>query len=177
LVRRSEPKSKRIRLVGDVTHELFSEFDKKLKKAEELKLNVEVLLCSDGGDPTVALAFYDRIQNAQVKVVVKATGLVASAAVLILVAGHYRVATPHSWVMVHEDQVRVSGDVHKAEKIAKHFRRYENQWNKIMAHRTKIAADVWEEYHKKETYFTAEEAKNLGIIDEVVGKITDGANV
>ncbi len=118
----------------------------------------------------MALAFYDRIRASKSNIIITAYGLVASAAVIILAAGDTRRMGKNAWVMVHEDTVVLDEDsrVTKAEGAIRSARALEDQWNNIMASRTKTAALMWGNYHQAEKYFSARECLKLGLIEEIV---------
>jgi len=159
----------RIHIIGDITHEAFVDFDTALCTAEEANEEVEVILSSDGGNAQIALAFFDRIQSADVTVTIVGTGLVASAAVLILAAGHKRQITKNAWVMVHEESLSdLSGDVTAIEREAKQLRSYENQWTALLASVTRTSAEQWTHLHKAEVHIPALQCLAYGLIEEII---------
>lgn len=161
-----------ILLHGDIDSDLYSRFSEELKTLEEELFSVDdasilVELMSDGGDATVALAFFDRIRNSPLNIDIHATGLVASAAVLILAAGSTRTMSDSAWVMVHEEQVEdTSGSVSSLEKETRRLRRLETQWCKILASVTKLSFEGWTELHKSETWLDKPWCKEVGLINE-----------
>jgi ATP-dependent Clp endopeptidase proteolytic subunit ClpP len=162
---------KKIYLSGEINDENFSIFSKELTELEnDGEENVCIELSSGGGDAYAALAFFDRIRISTCSITIVAFGQVASAAVLILAAGKRRIIAPSSWVMVHEDSPEVEGlSVHEAERVVRHHRRLENQWNALLAKTTKTSANRWGRLHKKETFLTASECVTLGLADEILG--------
>ncbi len=140
----------------------------------ELKSSpINILLMSDGGSAMSALAFYDRIKSSPNETKITATGLVASAAVIILAAGTVRRMTPNAWVMVHDDTP--SPDDTKRKRVSELKRtvrlsnRFENQWNALMAVNSKTAVSDWKKLHDEETYLDAKECLTLGLIHGIVG--------
>ena|ERR1700677_2804533 len=163
----------KIYLVTDIDNESFRLFSKKLSKLERDKVQqIRVVLSSYGGDALSALAFYDRIRLSPIYVEITATGLVASAAVLVLAAGHYRRMTKNAWVMVHDDTPHPTEVKNKrlveVEKTAAHYRRLETQWNGILAETTKTDIPTWDRLHREETYLNPEECLALGLIEEII---------
>ena len=163
---------RKIRVIGDITHDAYLRFTKRMDQLEQVDEDINLVLCSDGGNPMVALAFYERIKMSICPVTVTATGLVASAAVIILAAGKYRRMTKSAWVMVHDgtpdEDVVKNKRVGQLEAIAKQERRMEEQWNRILAENTQTSIDKWDELHKNETYLSAEECLELGLIEEII---------
>jgi ATP-dependent Clp protease, protease subunit len=158
-----------IRIAGEINEESFAEFVSSTSKSTR----VNILLISEGGCSHSAMAYYDYIiamRNKGCHFSVTATGLVASAATLILAACQDRYMTENAWVMVHEDSLSGLDDkkVWELEKEIKHSRRLEDQWVKLMYEATGISIDTWKELHKNETYLNAKECVALGLIKEIV---------
>lgn len=63
---------------------------------------IYIHICSDGGDLYPALAAIDIILNSNIKIITICEGCVASAGVLISLAGHYRYIRKHSYMLIHE---------------------------------------------------------------------------
>jgi ATP-dependent Clp protease, protease subunit len=163
--------SRTIYIKDEINEESFVVFRKKVAGLlADSKKPIEVILTSQGGDAYAALAYYDFITSLDIDVHILATGLVASASVVILAAGDIRRMTRSSWVMCHEDQptFEESARVTQLEHDIIHARRLENQWNEILAFETRAPASEWARIHKTETYLSATECFNLGLIDEII---------
>lgn len=158
-----------IHVTGEISIESFTSFSKKLHKAVSQDVsNINIVLSSHGGDALAALAFYDLMKRTDVSISVYATGIVASAAVLVLAAGKRRFMTPNAWVMVHEESIEnLSGNVVAIEKEARQLRALENQWARLLAANSVATAEQWTELHKNETYLTAEQCLAYGLIQEI----------
>ena len=156
---------------GEITEDSFVEFRKKImNRLNENKKPIEVILTSEGGDAYAALAYYDFITSVDVDIHIRATGLVASAAVIILAAGDVRRMTRSAWVMCHEDQPEFEENarVKQLERDIAHSRRMEDQWNMLLAFESVIDAKEWARIHETETYLSADECLNIGLIDEIL---------
>lgn len=158
-------------VAGDIDSDSYGHFSEALRELEMKgykELGIE--LSSGGGDAYSALAFYDRIQSTPIIINITATGLVASAATLIFVAGAKRYMTKNAWLMVHEDTISGIDNlkVSQLEKEAKHARRLEEQWVELFFKSTGIRHKIWENYNREETYLTSEECLKLGFIDGIV---------
>lgn len=159
-----------IKVIGSVDETLYLDFSTQLDILEkEGKSEIKVELYSDGGFATVALAFYSRIRLSPCRITILATGMVASAATLILAAGDTRKMTKEAWVMVHEDGVsKLRGKVTELEEFACMLRQRENQWNVLLEERTGTTAADWTKINKRDSYLTAKQCLVLGLIDEIV---------
>ncbi len=161
-----------INLIGGIDRDLFLTFK---SEVDELELNsrVSVTLSSDGGDAYTAMAFFDYIQYKKSQGMyfeITGTGLVASAAVLVLAAGSNRYLTKNAWVMVHEDTTPVTKHqlVHQAEKDLKHSRLLEGQWCEILESVSTANWSIWTDLHRNETYLNPSDCKKLGLIEGIV---------
>ncbi len=163
---------RKINIIGDIDETAYREFVEALDGMLEIdsETPVWIELLSHGGDAMVALAFYDRIRQIPGKVTINAKGIVASAAVLVFAAGDERVMGKNAWAMVHEDVVAVDEDarVSAVENAARTSRMLENQWNKLLAERSKVQASVWEDVHKKELHISAATCLKLGLATKVI---------
>lgn len=156
------------RIVGPINYDSLSKFLDDIEHLERDHATVVVELASEGGDTYAALAIAARIKNSSRRVVVKAYGLVASAAVIILAAGRTRHMDSSAWVMVHEESEELSGSVVDLERESTHLRRMEDQWTSLLAGYTKTSAAKWTELHKQTTYLSAKECLALGLIDRII---------
>jgi ATP-dependent protease ClpP protease subunit len=163
--------NRKLYIIGDIDHLSYLEFTKGLTDLEAQKNKpIHIVLMSDGGDSNVALAFHDRIKMSPCKISITGIGLVASAAVLILIAAEDRSMTRNSWLMVHDDtpgslkNLRVS----QVEKELKDLKQMEEQWNILMAEATNQPAAMWDVLHKQETYLSAEKCLELNVIKEIL---------
>lgn len=158
-----------IDLIGDIDHEMYKDLVKKLRKAEDAKIDVTLAISSHGGDAAVALAIYDRIKYSSVKINTSAIGAVSSAAVLVLAAGDYRMMFSNAWVMVHEESYEnMSGNATYFEKLAVQARKQELQWAELLEKVTFTSKSKWLDLHREETYLTAEDCLRMGLIEEII---------
>ena len=138
---------------------------------------IQLIICSDGGCSESSLALFDLIKNNPITINTVAFGLVASAAAIVFAAGKHRTIMPNAWVMVHEEtpgpEAFADLNVSQIDKLNKHYRRMEDQASEILATVTKTSVDKWKELHKNETYLSAEECLELGLADEIYGRIND----
>lgn len=126
--------------------------------------NITIQINSGGGNHLDSLAMYSVIRAYGGQVTTIAVGACHSAAVLVFAAGDVRVSAEESWFMVHEDSGKISGSVTELHSEIACMVRKEHQWADIMESRTGTATREWDELSKATTYFSAKEAKELGLV-------------
>jgi len=155
--------------ITEISDEAYIEFSRAI---DNLKANSKITLeiTSSGGDVYAALAFYDKIRTSKHKFTGVVFGWAASAGTLVFLGCHHRIMAPSSWLMFHEDTPSDTDNkpVGEVERIAKHSRRLENQWNDLLSKVTKLTSEEWQKLHAAETYLTAQECLNLKIIEEIL---------
>lgn len=157
-----------IYITGEINEEAYTKFCEALDSFDQYNEPIEVHLNSGGGDASDAIAMATRMRLHPYAVNVTVYGQASSAAVIILAYGARRRMTTESWVMVHEESDKISGDVRLLEREVEQLRRVEKQWAELLAERTKVTASYWESVHSETTYLSAEECLELGLIDEVI---------
>lgn len=160
-----------IHIIGDITEESFKDFCLELADLEsDSSEPININMLSRGGDPAVALGFYERIRQSPCTITITAYGIIASAAVLVLAAAAKRKMTRSSWVLVHTDISFVTKHdrVPQAEKALKENLMMEAQWNRLLEYTTATIDLTWDKLHKEETYLDANKCLELGLVDEVI---------
>lgn len=158
-----------IQVIGSITDESFAEFSKKLSKLEvEGSRPVKIELHSEGGESYAGLAFANRIKGSPCQITVTVFGACFSAAVLPMAFCTIRRAHEAAWFMVHEDSVELSGYTKDIAVKSAQGEREEQQYCALLALRTNRDADFWHNACKRTTYLNAHEAKEVGLIDEVI---------
>jgi len=134
--------------------------------------NLWVYLNSPGGSAYDGLSFADMIKEANkyFNVTVEATGLVASAAIVILVAGEHRVARSNTIFMVHLGRIMKffsEETIKDLEAQRRMMNLVAEMYNGVIKERTKLTLKEISAYCEKETWFSAKQAKEWGFIDEI----------
>lgn len=168
--------SRKIYIIGEINSEAYLKFTRKLGRLEDLSHDqVHIVLSSNGGDAQVALAFYDRIRLSRCPISITGTGLVASAAALIMVAPKdvsLRTMTSSSWLMVHDevfDGTEIANlRTASAARYLTQMNDFENQWNNLMASSTNADATTWGELHRVESYLGVDQCLSLGVIGSIL---------
>jgi ATP-dependent Clp protease protease subunit len=128
-----------------------------------------------GGSVSATLAIYDTMQYMECPISTYAMGMVASGAAIILAAGTRgkRYALPNAKIMVHQPWGQIGGQVSDIEIQAVEIMKERQRLNEILAQHTGQPMDRIERETERDRYFTAQEAKDFGLVDEVIQKITD----
>jgi len=139
-------------------------------ESDDPEKDISLYINSPGGDITSLFAVYDTMQYIKPDVSTIVMGQAASAAAVLLGAGApgKRYALPHSRVLIHQPHGGAQGQAVDIEIQAKEILRYRALLDEILAKHTgqelaKIAKDT-----DRDFIMTAEQAKEYGIIDEVI---------
>lgn len=135
------------------------------------KDDIKLYINSPGGSVPATLAIYDTIQFLSRDVQTICVGMAASGAALLLASGAKgkRYALPNSEMLIH--QVLASGIEGQASEIeisAKHILYLKARLNQILSKHTGQAINKVERDTDRDFYMTAEEAKEYGLIDEII---------
>jgi ATP-dependent Clp protease, protease subunit len=128
-----------------------------------------------GGSVTATLAIYDTMQYMECPISTYCMGIAASGAAIILVAGSKgkRYALPNSKVMIHQPWGQVGGQISDIEIQATEIMKERHRLNEILAMHTKQPIEKIARETERDRYFTAQEAKEFGLVDEVIQKISE----
>jgi len=137
-------------------------------EAESPEKPIHLYINSPGGSVTAGLSIYDTMKFIKCRVNTVCIGQAASMGAFLLSSGDHRSALPNARVMVHQPSGGSHGQVTDIQIQAREILRLKLLLNEIFAKNTgqtfeKISADTERDY-----FMTAIEAKNYGIIDEVV---------
>ncbi len=139
-------------------------------EAEDSAKEIYLYINSPGGIVSSGLAIYDTMQYIKPAVSTICIGMAASMAALLLAGGAKgkRYALPHSRIMIHQPEGAFQGQATDIEIHAREVLKIREVLNKLMAKHTgkteeKIAKDTDRNY-----FMSAAEAKEYGIIDEVI---------
>jgi ATP-dependent Clp protease, protease subunit len=139
-------------------------------ESEDPDKDIHLYINSPGGVVTSGLAIYDTMQYIRPKVSTLCMGQAASIAALLLAAGDKgeRYALPHSRILIHQPMGGVQGQASDVDIQAREILRIRDELNAILVKHTdqslvKIQADT-----DRDFYMTGLQAKEYGIVDEVV---------
>ncbi len=137
---------------------------------------VSLYINSPGGAVDDTLAIYDTMQFLQCDVATYCVGQAASGAAIILASGTKgkRYALPHSKVMIHQPWGGVTGQASDIKIQAEQILRNKKMLNEIMAEMTGRSIDKIAEETERDRYMMPEEAKEYGIVDEIITRDESG---
>jgi ATP-dependent Clp protease protease subunit len=139
--------------------------------SQDPKKEIQLYINSPGGVLTSALAIYDTIQYVKCPVSTVCVGSAASGAAVLLAAGTKgkRFSLPNAQILLHQVAVSgVSGEAIEVEIAAKQIIKLKEKVNKILAKHTSQPLERIEKDTDRDFYLSAEEAKEYGMIDEVI---------
>lgn len=134
--------------------------------------DISIYVNSPGGSVYAGLGIYDTMQFIQSDVSTICTGMAASMASVLLVAGTEgkRFALPHSRVMIHQPMGGAQGQASDIEIVAEEIQKLKKELYTIIANHSKTPYEqVWKD-SDRDYWMTAEEAKAYGMIDKVLEK-------
>ena len=139
-------------------------------ESENPDKDINLYINSPGGDINALFAIYDTMQYIKPDITTICFGQAASAAAVLLASGQKgkRLALPHARILIHQPYAGAQGQASDIELIAAEIQRMKSSLEEVLAYHTgqpveKISADT-----DRDFVMTATEAKDYGIIDEVI---------
>jgi ATP-dependent Clp protease protease subunit len=141
-------------------------------ESENPSKEISIYINSPGGVVSSGLAMYDTMQYVKPEISTVCIGLAASAGSLLLTAGSKdkRFSLPHSNIMIHQPSGGYQGQATDIEIHAKEILRTRDRLNRIYVKHTGQDLATIEQAMERDRYMTPEEAKEFGLIDQVVSK-------
>jgi ATP-dependent Clp protease protease subunit len=138
--------------------------------SQDPKKDIQIYINSPGGSVTAGLAIYDTMQYVKCPISTVCVGLAASMAATLLAAGSHgkRFALPNAEILLHQVMGGVTGEAIEIEITAKQIIKIKEKLNKILAKHTGQPLEKVEKDTDRDFYLSAQEAKEYGIIDEVI---------
>ncbi|MCK4859806.1 MAG: ATP-dependent Clp protease proteolytic subunit [Candidatus Omnitrophica bacterium] len=139
---------------------------------QDPKKDIIVYVNSPGGTVTGTMAMYDTMQFVKCDVSTICIGMAASGAALILAGGTKgkRFALPNAEVLIHQVMGEAGGQAVEIEISAKHIIKIKNKLNQLLAKHTGQLLKKVEKDTDRDFYMNTDEAKEYGIIDEIIKK-------
>jgi len=141
-------------------------------ESEDPEKDIYLYINSPGGVVTAGMAIYDTMQYIKPDVQTICMGQAASMGAVLLAAGApgKRYALPHSRIMIHQPMGGFEGQASEIEIHAREILRIREELNKILARHTGQPIEKIREDTERDYFLSAEEAKEYGIIDEIVAR-------
>ncbi|MGC1105804.1 MAG: ATP-dependent Clp protease proteolytic subunit [Candidatus Acidiferrales bacterium] len=141
--------------------------------AEDPEHDISLYINSPGGVITAGMAIYDTMQFVRPDVVTYCVGQAASIAAVLLMAGtpKKRYTLPNSRILIHQPWLSgLSGQATDIDIHAKEILRTRAGLNKLVAHHTGQSVEKIEKDVERDFIMSAEQAKEYGIVDEIISK-------
>jgi len=138
--------------------------------SQDSKKDIQLYINTPGGSVTAGLAIYDTMQYIKCPVATICFGLAGSMGAVLLTAGEKgkRFALPNTEVLLHQVAGGVTGEAIEIEITAKQIIKIKNKLNKMIVKHTGQSLEKVEKDTDRDFYLSAQEAKEYGIIDEVI---------
>ncbi|HCW8401855.1 TPA: ATP-dependent Clp endopeptidase proteolytic subunit ClpP [Staphylococcus aureus] len=139
-------------------------------QAQDSEKDIYLYINSPGGSVTAGFAIYDTIQHIKPDVQTICIGMAASMGSFLLAAGAKgkRFALPNAEVMIHQPLGGAQGQATEIEIAANHILKIREKLNRILSERTGQSIEKIQKDTDRDNFLTAEEAKEYGLIDEVM---------
>ncbi len=134
--------------------------------------DIQIYVNSPGGSVYAGLGIYDTMQYISSDVSTICTGMAASMAAVLMSAGAAgkRTALPHSRIMIHQPLGGAQGQASDIEITYKEISKLKKELYDILSHHSGQSFEQIEKDSDRDHWMTAQEAKEYGMIDEVLGK-------
>lgn len=137
---------------------------------EDPKKDIQMYINSPGGSVTAGMAIYDAMQYVKPDVSTMCVGIAASMGAVLLAAGTKgkRFILPNSEVLLHQVMGAGEGQAVEIEIAAKHILKIKDRLNQVLAKHTGQPISKIERDTDRDFWLTASEAKEYGLIDEII---------
>lgn len=141
-------------------------------EAEDPSKDIHLYINSPGGSVTAGMAIYDTMNYIKCDVSTICMGLAASMGAFLLAGGAKgkRLALPNSEIMIHQPSGGARGQASDIKIVADNIIKTRKRLNEMLAANTGRPLENIERDTERDNFMTAEEAKDYGLIDEIVTK-------
>lgn len=158
-------------LTGEITDNVASIIIAELLYLDSLSNDdIYLYINSPGGSITAGMSIYDTMNYIKSDVRTICLGMAASMAAFLLSSGEKgkRYALPNSEVMIHQPLGGAQGQATEIKIAAERIIKLKKKLNKLLAQNTKQQLKTIEQDTERDNYMSAQEAKDYGIIDEII---------
>lgn len=140
--------------------------------AEDSEKDIYLYINSPGGSVTSGMAIFDTMNFVSPNVSTICIGMAASMAAFLLASGEKgkRFALPNSEILIHQPLGGAQGQATEIQIAAEHIIRIRERMNKILSEKTRKPVEQIKLDTERDKYMFAEEAKEYGIIDDILTK-------
>ncbi|MDR0905682.1 MAG: ATP-dependent Clp endopeptidase proteolytic subunit ClpP [Oscillospiraceae bacterium] len=141
-------------------------------EAQDPDKDIQFYINSPGGSVTAGLAIYDTMQYIKADVSTICVGMAASMGAFLLSAGAKgkRIALPNAEIMIHQPSGGYNGQATDIQIHAENILKIKTRLNQILAENTGKPIEVIRDATERDNFLSAEEAKEFGLIDQVIYK-------
>ncbi|MCQ2441574.1 MAG: ATP-dependent Clp protease proteolytic subunit [Oscillospiraceae bacterium] len=141
-------------------------------EAQDPDKDIQLYINSPGGSVTAGMAIYDTMQYIKCDVQTICSGMAASMGAFLLSSGTKgkRIALPNAEIMIHQPAAGTQGKVTDMEIDVEHFLRIKKHLNEILAENCGKDVATVKADTERDHWLTAEEAKEYGLIDQIISK-------
>jgi ATP-dependent Clp protease protease subunit len=161
-------------LIGEINHASSTRVIMQMLYLQNQKKEVDINLYinSPGGSVDDTLAIYDTMQFLDCEVNTYCIGRAMSGGAIVLASGTKgkRYALPHAKVMIHQPYGGVYGQTSDVQIQAEEILKSKRMLNELLARHTGQSVERIEEDSERDRYFSAQEAKAYGLVDDVIEK-------
>ena len=139
-------------------------------EAQDPDKDIQFYINSPGGAVTAGMAIYETMQYIKADVSTICIGMAASMAAFLLSAGAKgkRMALPNAEIMIHQPAAGTQGKVTDMAIDVERFLRIKKHMNQILADNTGRTVEEIQRDTERDHWFTADEAKEYGLVDQVI---------
>src|SRR6188472_2284674 len=146
-----------------------------LLAAEDPTKDIHLYINSPGGSVTAGMAIYDTMVLAPCDVATYAMGLAASMGEFLLAAGTKgkRYALPHARILMHQPSAGIGGTASDIAIQAEQYKLTKREMAELIAQQTGQTVEQIERDSDRDRWFTAQQAKEYGFVDEVIERVQE----
>lgn len=149
----------------------YNQVDKQFNVTKEDRIPIKIWINSYGGVLQAAFTICDAINLSETPIYTINQGQASSAAALIFLAGHKRIAFPKSSFMIHEGSVGVSRlDAHKFQAVSDFYKVQRTLLKKIIMEYTGMSEEDYASHAKDDWWMDVNDAMKYNMIDKVMDK-------
>ena len=141
-------------------------------EADDPEKDIQLYINSPGGSVTAGMAIYDTMKYIKCDVSTVCIGMAASMGAFLLAGGTKgkRFALPNAEIMIHQPSGGAQGQATEIQIAAEHILRTKQKLNEILAANTGQDLETIKADTERDNFMSAQEAKDYGLIDEVIVK-------